>query len=78
MAFFSKKISLSENKVFSTYYTFFPKIKKIIQNNKNRILFFLLNKYKQKIVLAHIIPFFPKKLESFSKEQDRKFFKRAR
>jgi len=54
IAFFSKKIFFSENKVFSTYYSFFPKIKKIIQNNKNRFSTYYTFYYK-KMVLALIL-----------------------
>ncbi len=48
-----------ENKVFSTYYTFFPKIKKTIQTTKiflaHIIIFFTKKNINKKIVLAHII-----------------------
>jgi len=54
------KIFFSENNVFSTYYTFFPKIRKMIQNIKNRFntyytYFFTKKNYKQKLVVNLLI-----------------------
>jgi hypothetical protein len=53
------KIFFSENNVFSTYYTFFPKIRKMIQNIKNRFntyyTFFLQKKVINKKIVVNLL-----------------------
>jgi len=45
------KTFFSENNVFSTYYTFFPKIKKMIQSIKNRFNTYYTFIYKKIITI---------------------------
>jgi len=48
------KIFFSENKVFSTYYTFFPKTRKMIQNIKNRFNTYYAFFYKKNIFSCRV------------------------